>query len=255
MLLAAYQAVAAAMLGIHAFMLLRDRSNLFHRKAFAFALAATLITGLLQPLAGDFSAKQVAALQPAKLAALEGQFRTEQAAPLRIGGIPDPDAGVTRFAIEIPGLLSWLAHGDASATVRGLEEWPREDWPPAVPVHLAFQAMVGSAFVMLGVAGLGVLLAWRRKRLPDDRWFLRLAVIAAPFGFLALETGWIVTEVGRQPWIIYEVMRTADAVTPVPNLAVPLALFAAIYLMLGAITAWVLTYQIARSPRMAGRDR
>jgi cytochrome d ubiquinol oxidase subunit I len=250
MLLAAYQSVAAAMLGIHGFMLLRDRANLFHRKAFAFALTATLITGLLQPLAGDFSAKQVGALQPAKLAALEGQFRTEQGAPLRIGGIPDPDAGVTRLAIEIPGLLSWLAYGDPNATVRGLEEWPRDDWPPVVLVHLAFQVMVGSAFVMLGVAALGVLLAWRRKRLPDSRWFLWLAVAAAPLGFVALETGWIVTEVGRQPWIIYEVMRTVDAVTPVPNLGVPLVVFAAIYVLLGVITAWVLTYQIARSPRM-----
>ena len=250
MTLAAYQTIAAGMLGIHGIMLLRDRQNLFHRKAFAFALAATLVTGLMQPLAGDFSAKQVAQLQPAKLAALEGQFKTEQSAPLRIGGLPDPDARETRLAIEIPGMLSWLAHGDANATVKGLEEFPREDWPPVTIVHVAFQLMVGSAFLMAGVALLGLLLAWRYRRLPDRRWFLWLAILAAPFGLVALETGWIVTELGRQPWIIQDIMRTVDAVTPMTNLAVPLVAFAFIYVVLAVITVWVLTYQVLHSPRI-----
>lgn len=167
MTIAAYQSIAAAMMGIHGIMLLRDRSNQFHRKAFAFALTATLITSILQPLAGDFSARQVAQLQPAKLAAMEGQFKTEQGAPLRIGGIHNPDTQETPLAIEIPGLLSWLAFGDAGATVIGLEAFPRADWPPVLLIHLAFQIMAGSAFVMAGVAGLGTVLAWRRRRLPD----------------------------------------------------------------------------------------
>lgn len=251
MTIAAYQSVAAAMLGIHGIMLLRDRNNLFHRKAFAFALTATLVTGILQPLAGDFSAKQAAVLQPAKPAAMEGQFKTEQGAPLRIGGIPNPDTQETPLAIEIPGLLSWLAFGDTSATVIGPEEFPRADWPPVLLVHLAFQVMVGSAFVMAGVAGLGAVLAWRRRRLPDSRWYLWLTVLAAPFGLLALETGWIVTELGRQPWIIQDIMRTPDAVTPMTNLGVPLVTFALIYVTLGVITVWVLTYQVIHSPRLA----
>lgn len=254
MTIAAYQSVAAAMLGIHGIMLLRDRNNLFHRRAFAFALTATLITGLLQPLAGDFSAKQVAVLQPAKLAAMEGQFKTEQGAPLRIGGIPNPDTQETPLAIEIPGLLSWLAFGDANATVIGLEEFPRADWPPVLLVHLAFQIMVGSAFVMLGVAGLGAVLARRKRRLPDSRWYLWLAALSAPFGLIALETGWIVTELGRQPWIIQDIMRTLDAVTPMTGLGVPLVTFALIYVALGVITVWVLTYQVIHSPRIAAEQ-
>src|SRR5439155_14763256 len=139
---------------------------------------------------------------------------TERGAPLRIGGFADERAEVTRFALEIPRMLSVLAFGRADAEVKGLRAVPRADRPPVAITHLAFQLMVGCGTAMLGVALLGAAL-WRRRRgLPTAPWFLRLVVLASPLGLIAIEAGWTVTEVGRQPWIVYGVMRTRDAVTP-----------------------------------------
>src|SRR5262245_31111100 len=142
MLLAAYTAVGIGVAGIHARLLLHNSGDLFHRRAFAIALTVGLPAALLQPLSGDWSGRVVARTQPAKLAALEGQFVTQTYAPLRIGGIPDADARETRYAIEIPGGLSMLAHGDPAARVIGLNDVPRDLWPPVRAVHLSFQAMV-----------------------------------------------------------------------------------------------------------------
>src|SRR5262245_54686162 len=163
MLLAAYAAVGVAVAGIHARLLLRDPHDAFHRRAFAIALCVGLPASLLQPLSGDWAGKVVARTQPAKMAALEGHFRTEAWAPLRIGGLPDPDARVTRWAIEIPGGLGLLAHGDPSATVVGLEDIPRELWPPVVWVHLAFQAMVGIGSWLALLAVWAAVLWWRGR--------------------------------------------------------------------------------------------
>src|SRR4030095_4493451 len=125
--------------GIHAFMLLRDRSNTFHRGALTIALAVGGSTALLQPISGDLLAKMTARNQPIKLAAFEGHFETQQSAPLHIGGIPDEEARVTRYAIGIPYLLSLLAYGDPNSTVKGLNEFPKELHPPVTIVHIAFQ--------------------------------------------------------------------------------------------------------------------
>jgi len=251
MTLAAYAATGFAVAGIHALMLLRDRDNLFHRHALGIALAVGGATAVLQPLSGDILAKTVAHNQPAKLAALEGQFRTERGAPLRIGGIPDVDAGVTRFAVEIPYALSLLAFNDAGATIKGLDAFPREEWPPVAVVHIAFQIMVASGLIMVAVAVWGAYLAWRRRALADSRRFLRAVVAAAPLGFLAIETGWTVTEVGRQPWIIYGVMRTAEAVTPMPGLVAPFLAFTLLYVFLATIVVWLMWRQVINSPRVA----
>jgi cytochrome d ubiquinol oxidase subunit I len=170
-------------------------------------------------------------------------------APLRIGGMPDERAGVTRYAIEIPYGLSYLAYGDPHATVKGLKEFPRDEWPPVAIVHVAFQIMVACGFAMMAVAAWG---AWRLGRSGawlDSKPFLRALVAAAPLGFVAIEAGWVVTEVGRQPWIIYGVMRTADAVTPMPGLVVPFITFTLLYLFLAVITVWLLLRQVAASPR------
>ena len=212
-LISCYVATGFAVAGIHAFFLLRERENPFHRGALRIALGVGAVAALLQPLSGDFSARQVAQTQPVKLAALEGQFRTERGAPLRIGGLPDEDARETRFAIEIPYGLSILAFHDPRAEVIGLEAFPRENWPNVRNVHLAFQVMVGlgSAMALVALA----FLYGRLRRLPLPRRLLRAVLLTSPFGFLALEAGWLVTELGRQPWMIRDVMRTADAVTPV----------------------------------------
>jgi cytochrome bd ubiquinol oxidase subunit I len=254
MTLAAYAATGFVVAGIHAFMLRRDPFNLFHRRAVAIALAVGGATAILQPLSGDLLAKAVARNQPAKLAAMEGQFKSERGAPLRIGGLPDERAGVTRYAIEIPYALSFLAFGDPQAIVKGLNEFPEDERPPVAIVHIAFQIMVACGFAMSGVGLWG---AWRWIRSRRARgsgwlaspWFLRALIAAAPLGFIAIETGWIVTEVGRQPWIIHGVMRTADAVTPMPWLIVPFVTFTLLYLVLAVVTAWLLLRHVAASPR------
>lgn len=246
MTLAAYLATGAVVAGIHAFMLLRDRTNLFHRRALAIALVVMGIPAVLQPLSGDLLARFVARTQPIKLAALEGQFQTERGAPLRIGGLPDPEARVTRYAIEIPYGLSLLAFHDPNAEIKGLEAFPPEDWPqPLVVVHLAFQVMVGAGMALIAVSLWAASLAWRRHRLPDDPWLLRAVAACAPLGFVAIEAGWTVTEVGRQPWVIYHILRTADAVTPATGLVVPFVTFMLLYIFLAIIVIQVLWRQVA----------
>jgi cytochrome d ubiquinol oxidase subunit I len=247
MTLAAYAATGFAVAGIHACMLARNRESRFHRAALSITLVVGGVSAILQPISGDSVAKSVARTQPVKLAAFEGQFQTEQGAGFRIGGIPDESAGVTRYAIEIPYLLSFLAYGDPHAEVKGLNEFPADRRPPVAIVHISFQIMVGCGVAMMLVA---LWAAWRylrgrrKQTWLDSRWFLRMLVIAAPLGFIAIETGWVVTEVGRQPWIIYGVMRTSEAVTPMPGLVVPFVTFTVLYFFLAAITVWLLFRQV-----------
>ena len=250
MLLAAYAAVGFAVAGIHAFLLLRDRRNIFHRHALAIALAVGGVSALLQPASGDLLGQMLSRYQPVKLAAMEGQFKTEQGAPLRIGGLPDEESATTPHAIEIPYGLSLLAFHDPKAVVRGLEDFPRDVWPPVAIVHIAFQVMVAAGAAMALVALCAAYMAWRRKSLPDSRWFLRAVVAASPLGFIAIEAGWTVTEVGRQPWIIQGVMRTAQAVTPMTGLKIPFVTFTLIYIFLAAVVVWLLARQVAESPRV-----
>jgi cytochrome bd ubiquinol oxidase subunit I len=260
MTLAAYAATGFAVAGVHAFMLLRDRQNEFHRKALAIALAVGGVTAILQPVSGDILAKTVAKTQPVKLAAFEGQFKTEQGAPLRIGGWPDEETGTTRYAIEIPYALSVLSYGDPNATVKGLNDFPVDERPPVAIVHLSFQVMVACGVAMMAVALWAV---WRyfrsRRKGPgkwlEGRWFLKVLVLSAPLGFIAIETGWTVTEVGRQPWIIYGVMRTSEAVTPMPGLMVPFITFTLLYIFLAVITVFLLLRQVAASPQAAGKRK
>lgn len=250
MLLAAYAAVGFAVAGIHAFLLLRDPRNVFHRHALAIALVVGGSTAILQPLSGDLLGQTLARYQPVKLAAMEGHFKTEQGAPLRIGGWPDEESAITRYAIEIPYGLSLLAFHDPQAVVKGLEDFPRDLWPPVAIVHVAFQVMVGAGMVMMLVAVWAAVSAWWRKSLPDSRLFLRSVVFSAPMGFIAIEAGWTVTEVGRQPWIIQGVMRTAEAVTTMPGLEIPFITFTLLYLFLAVIVVWLIVRQVSDSPRV-----
>lgn len=250
MTLASYAATGFAVGGIHAILLLLDRQNAFHRRALAIALLVGAPAAVLQPISGDLSARAVAENQPAKLAAMESHFETARRVPLVIGGIPDPDRQETRYAVRIPGGLSFLAFHDVNAEVKGLMEFPRADWPNVLIVHTAFQVMVGlGTFLALVALWVGIL-AWRRRDLSDHTWLLRVLAIATPMGFIAIEAGWTVTEVGRQPWVVYNVQRTADAVTPMPGLIVPFLGFTLLYCFLGIIVVWLLYRQIIRSPRL-----
>ncbi|MDP3596432.1 MAG: cytochrome ubiquinol oxidase subunit I [Nitrospirota bacterium] len=249
MILAAYAATGFVIAGIHAFRLLRDPDNQFHQRAFAIACVVGGVSALFQPVSGDILAKVVAEHQPAKLAAFEGQFSTESGAPFRLGGIPDLEQGRLRYAIEIPYALSLMLYLDPHATVAGLDAVPREEWPPVGVVRAAFQIMFLAGVWMAAVALWGGWLWWRRGSIVRSRRFLQTMVVSAPLGFLAIEAGWTATEVGRQPWIIAGVMRTAEAVTPMPGLIVPLIFFGALYLFLAAVVVWVLFHQIGANPR------
>jgi cytochrome bd ubiquinol oxidase subunit I len=249
MTLASYAATGFAVAGIHAFLLLFDRDNAFHRRALAIALLVGAPAAVLQPLSGDLSARAVAQNQPAKLAAMEAHFETGRRAPLVIGGWPNMETRETRWAVRIPGGLSFLAQHDINAEVPGLDRVPRADWPHVPIVHLAFEIMValGTFLALVGLwAGV---LALRRRDLCAEPWLLRAVAVAGPMGFVAIEAGWTVTEVGRQPWIVYGVLRTADAVTPMPGLIVPFIGFTLLYCFLGVIVVWLLYRQIIRSPR------
>jgi cytochrome d ubiquinol oxidase subunit I len=249
-LLSSYAATGFAVAGIHAARLLRRPDSSLDRSALGLALLVGGIAAVLQPLSGDLSARQVAQTQPEKLAALEGQFRTERGAPLRLGGLPDADARETRFALEIPKGLSLLAFHDPDAEVRGLEAFPRETWPPVRNVHLAFQVMVALGSLLAALALAAAVLALRRRGWP--RAFLRAVALAGPAGFVALEAGWLVTEWGRQPFTVRGVLTTAASVTPVGRLGVPLVLFVAVYVLLGVVTAVLLYRQIAAAPGAPG---
>jgi len=235
MILAAFVATGFAVAAVHAFFLLRTPNSLFHRSALGLALAVACISIPLQIASGDLSARAVARLQPAKLAAMEAHYRTQEGAPLLIAGIPDDATSTTRWALTIPHGLSFLIAADPGARVAGLEEFPRNDWPNVRTVHWAFDLMVLSGMAMLAVAGWSGWLWWRHRRVPDHPRLLRALVAAGPLGFVAIEAGWIVTEVGRQPWIIYNVMRTEDAVTPMPGIAVPFAAFTVLYVFLAMV--------------------
>ncbi len=252
MVQAAYIATGLGVAGIYAWGILRGRNDAYHRTGLTIAIALAAIFAPLQIVSGDISARWVAANQPAKLAALEAQFQTEAGAPLSIGGWPDVEARETRFAIRIPRGLSLLAYHDPNAVVQGLDEWPREDQPNPVIVHLAFQIMVGIGFAIVGLVTWYWIAAWRNRRhgggdsFPGT-WLLRAVVAGAPLGFVAIEAGWTVTEVGRQPWIIYHVMRTSEAVTPVPNQFIALGGFTFVYVVL-AITCAILLVRVGRVP-------
>ncbi len=249
MTLAAYAATGLLVAGIHAVLLLKDRENLFHRRAMAISLVVGGAAALLQPLSGHHSAQVVAETQHTKLAAMEGQFRTERRAPLRIGGLPDPKTQTTPYALEIPAALSILAYNDPNAEVKGLEEFPVENHPPVRVVHIAFQIMVACGMAMATVSLWGAIAWWRKRRVPTGTLFLCALAAVSPLGMIAIEAGWTVTEVGRQPWVIQNVMRTTEAVTSVPGLWVSLLIYTALYAGLGVIVALLLLHQFRSSPQ------
>ncbi len=247
MTLAAYAATGLAVAGIHALLLLRQPLDPFHRRALAVALLVGAPAAIVQPLSGDLSAKFVARYQPAKLAAMESRFTTESGAPLVIGGWPDMAARETKFAIEIPRGLSLLAFDDPAAEVKGLDAFPREDWPYIPVVHVSFQIMVALGTYLALVSLWVLVVALRKRSIVENRRLLRALAIGTPMGFIAIEAGWMVTEVGRQPWIIGGVLRTSDAVTPMPGLIVPFLFFTLLYCLLAVAVIWLMRRQILQT--------
>jgi len=244
MILAAFVATCFAVAGIHAWMLVKGKNAEIHKSALKIALTLGAVAAILQPLSGDISAKDVAQRQPAKLAAMEAHFHTEESASLIIGGIPDEENKTVDYAIKIPGALSFLAHGDFNAEVIGLDQIPEEEHPPVLITHFAFQVMVGCGTLLMIIGATWLFGLWRAKPFIYSKKYLMLLAIITPLGFIAVEAGWFVTEIGRQPWILYGIMKTKDAVTPMPGIVYSFILYAAVYFSLSAIVSLLLVRQI-----------
>ncbi len=252
MLLAAYTATGIAVAGVHAYALLRGTLRpAFHKAAVQTALFVAVPAMLLQPISGDSSARDVARRQPIKFAALDGQLHTGPAA-LVVGGWINEKSLTRNGSIDVPGAVSLVLHGNSKASVPGLDSVPLADRPPAGLVHLAFQLMVGCGLVLAFVGAWSVWRGWRRTRgkgaeLSHDRKFLIALVACAPLGFIAIEAGWTVTEVGRQPWIVQGFLRTSEAVTPMPGLVVPFIGFTLLYIGLAIMVVYLLWLQILKT--------
>jgi cytochrome d ubiquinol oxidase subunit I len=239
--------VAAA----YAWDFLRGRWGRYQRTALTIALSAAAIASPLQVVIGDWAAREVAEVQPTKLAAMEGLGPTTSGAPLHLLGWYDGQDVV--HGIELPRLLSLLAFHDPDATVQGLDAVPAADRPPVNVERYAFQTMVGigTLLALLGVVYLYV--RFRRKRLPRSRWFYRAVMLAGPLSVVALIAGWITTEVGRQPWIVYGVMRTSEAVTGASGIPIGYGALIVVYIGLAAGVGWLLR-RLRRVPLEADRD-
>ncbi|WP_309111262.1 cytochrome ubiquinol oxidase subunit I [Saccharothrix sp.] len=238
MWLAAFMVTGFLVASVYAVGMLRGRRDRHHRLGLLIPLAVAAIATPVQIGVGDWIANTVADNQPAKLAAMEGQYETTAGAGLSIGGIYVDDE--LRYALEIPYGLSLLVHHDPDGVVPGLEEFPADQRPPVNVVHLAYNAMVLIGTALLGLAGWFGLVWWRRRRLPRTDWFLRAVAVSGVGAVVAMEAGWITTEVGRQPWIVYGLMRTEDAVSPAAGLAWGLVAVVAVYAVLTVFTVIVL---------------
>jgi cytochrome d ubiquinol oxidase subunit I len=245
MYIAGYVVSGFIVAGCYAFGRLRGRWGRYERTALTVALTAAALASIAQAPVGDWAAREVASTQPIKLAAMEGLYRTTRGAPEHLLGWYSSNQ--LKFAIPIPHLLSLLTDHSWNGRVVGLDSVPASQRPPVNVVHWAFQIMVGigSLLALIGVVYLGVRV--RLKRLPTSVWFYRALVVAAPLSVVALIAGWVVTEVGRQPWVVYRVMSTAAAVTGAHGIPVAYGTLAASYLVVACGLAWVLR-RLARSP-------
>jgi len=253
MTLAAFSSTGFAVAGIHALMIARKRNILFHTKAFKIAIVFGAAAAILQPFSGDISAKNAAKKQPAKLAAMESYFHTQRYSPLVIGGIPDTLNKRVKDGIEIPGLLSFLVNDNFKQPVNGLDKIPKQNQPPIAITHITFEIMIAIGSVMMGIGLLYFIALWKKRSWLTKKWFLDLFILSTPFGFIAVEAGWTVTEVGRQPWIIQGIMRTSEAVTPMPGIHYSFYLFTFIYFTLSVAVIYLLSRQIKMVPELYDR--
>jgi len=245
MYVAAYIVVGFLVAGAYAFGRLRGRWGRYERTALAIPLTIAALAAPVQVLIGDWNGREVADAQPTKLAAIEGLPDTSRGAPLHLLGWYTDDQ--VKYGIAIPKLLSLLAFHDPNATVQGLDAVPENDRPPVNVVRVAFQTMVGIGTLLALIGAVFLAVRVRRKRLPRSTWFYRALVIAGPLSVVALICGWVTTEVGRQPWVVYDVMRTSEAVTGAGGIPVGYATLALVYLGVGIGVAWILR-RLARAP-------
>jgi cytochrome bd ubiquinol oxidase subunit I len=225
MVLAAYLTTAFVVGAVGALHLLRDRANPAARLMFSMAMGMATVVAPIQILAGDQHGLNTLRYQPTKIAALEGDFETHSRVPLILFGLPNMRTATTDDAIEIPWLGSLILTHDLDGAIKGLNEWPKADWPDAPLIFWSFRVMVGLAFAMVGIGLWSLYLRWR-GRLYDSAWLHRAALTMGPAGFIAVLAGWITTESGRQPFTVYGLLRTADSVSPIAAPAVGASLIA-----------------------------
>ena len=244
-LLTSYMTVAFIFAAIAAYKLLRGEDHVYHKKALTLMMKLGLIFSIGSAVVGDSSAKYLAEYQPEKLAAAEWHFETEKGADLILFGILDD--GEVKYSIRIPKLLSFLAYGDFNAEVTGLDQYPVEEHPP-YSVHYLFNIMVAIGILMILISFGYVVARWRKWKFVESRWFLWLVVAGGPLSLVAIETGWWYAEVGRQPWILYGLMKTSDAATTATGVEYLFIAFAIVYLVLGIGSAVVLHRMFKNNP-------
>jgi cytochrome bd ubiquinol oxidase subunit I len=241
-------------MAVSAYHLLRKTHTEFFTKSFRIALVFALIFSVGEVIVGDLHGKEMAVAQPTKLAAVEAHWETATAVPFAMFVIPDEAAERNLVSIwQIPKFMSWLLYGDWNAEVKGLKEWPKQDRPPVSLVFWSFRLMVGLGFLFVFLTVIG----WfKRNRLESSPAYLKIMLLSLPLPYIAAELGWIVTEVGRQPWIVYGIMRTSQGVSPLAGyqVAVSLAAFVVLYSLLG-LAAFVLMAKIARKGPSDTQDK
>lgn len=247
---------AYVMAGIGAFYLLSDRHQDFGRLSVTMGVVAGAILAVTQLFpTGELNSRNVVTYQPIKLATMEGLFETEKGAPIAIIGMPDTDHGKLIDPIYVPDFLSYLAYGDFRATVNGLNSYPKELWPPVELTYYSYHIMVGLGTIFIAQMILGVVLLWA-GRLHRSRWFLWTLMMAVPFPYVANEAGWVVAEVGRQPWLVYGLLRTSDGTSA--NVAAGETIFttlgfAGIYAMLSLLFVFLVGRVIYSGPQEVGQ--
>ncbi|QZD94567.1 cytochrome ubiquinol oxidase subunit I [Qipengyuania gelatinilytica] len=250
--MAAYLTTAFVVGGVGAWHLLKDRANLHARKMFSMAMWMAAIVTPLQIFAGDLHGLNTLEHQPQKVMAMEGHFQSHpDGAPLILFGIPDSEAKTVRYAIEIPKASSLILKHDPDAPLAGLDTIPDDEEPPVGIVFWSFRIMVGIGFAMLGVGVWSLFARWRGK-LYEWNWLHRAALVMAPSGFIAVLAGWITTEVGRQPYVIYGLLRTADAASPLdaPAVAASLLAFIVVYFTVFGIGVWYILRLMSHTPHV-----
>ncbi len=238
--------------GVGAFYLLSNRDEDFGRLSVKTAVIAGTILSITQLFpTGDLGSKNVVRYQPLKLATMEGLFESQAGAPIAIIGMPDAENRRLIDPVYVPEFLSYLAYGDFRASVNGLNHYPRDLWPPVELTYYCYHIMVGLGTIFIATMLLGLLLLWRR-RLYASRWFLWVLMMSIPFPYIANEAGWVVAEVGRQPWLVYGLLRTAEGTST--NVAAGETVFttlgfAGIYCLLGILFLFLVGRVIARGPK------
>jgi cytochrome bd ubiquinol oxidase subunit I len=238
-------------LGLSAFFLLRNEHLDFAKKSFSTSLVIGCIASILIVPLGHYHGIQVAQTQPAKLAAFEGIWETQTDAPLLIFGIPNREKERTDFDFGIKGLLSMAVGGTRDTVIKGLKDYPKEDWPPILFSFGSFHLMVGLGFYFVAFTSLGLLLWWRKK-LYDNRLYLWLALLSLPLPIVANELGWMAAEIGRQPWVVYGLLRTENAVSkvvPAEQILASIVLFSLVYALLFATWIFLLRKKLLNGPQ------